>query len=97
MNVQIALYYLEAWLRGVGCVPLNDLMEDAATAEISRAQIWQWIRHKKVEFEEVKQIFLQEMKKETGNFDLAGQILLEVTGKNDFEEFLTLIAYGYLE
>ena len=37
--------YLEAWLRGIGCVPLYNLMEDAATAEISRAQIWQWIRH----------------------------------------------------
>jgi malate synthase len=37
--------YLEAWLRGVGCVPINNLMEDAATAEISRAQVWQWRRH----------------------------------------------------
>ena len=37
--------YLEAWLRGIGCVPLYNLMEDAATAEISRAQVWQWIRH----------------------------------------------------
>jgi malate synthase len=37
--------YLEAWLRGTGCVPLYHLMEDAATAEISRAQVWQWIRH----------------------------------------------------
>ena len=37
--------YIEAWLRGTGCVPLHNLMEDAATAEISRAQIWQWIRH----------------------------------------------------
>jgi malate synthase len=44
-NVHVGVRYLEAWLRGVGCVPLNDLMEDAATAEISRAQIWQWIRH----------------------------------------------------
>ncbi|MCK6529944.1 malate synthase A [Myxococcota bacterium] len=44
-NVNVALLYLESWLRGIGCVPLYDLMEDAATAEISRAQIWQWIRH----------------------------------------------------
>ena len=44
-NVNVTLQYLESWLRGVGCVPLNNLMEDAATAEISRAQIWQWIRH----------------------------------------------------
>ena len=39
------MQYLEAWLRGNGCVPLYNLMEDAATAEISRAQVWQWIRH----------------------------------------------------
>jgi malate synthase len=44
-NVRIGLRYIEAWLRGNGCVPLYDLMEDAATAEISRSQIWQWIRH----------------------------------------------------
>ncbi len=45
INVSVGLRYLEAWLRGSGCVPLNNLMEDAATAEISRAQLWQWIRH----------------------------------------------------
>jgi malate synthase len=44
--VNVGLLYLEAWLRGSGCVPLYDLMEDAATAEISRAQVWQWIRHR---------------------------------------------------
>ncbi len=44
-NVSVGVRYLEAWLRGNGCVPLDDLMEDAATAEISRTQLWQWIRH----------------------------------------------------
>jgi malate synthase len=44
-NVSVALQYLAAWLSGNGCVPINNLMEDAATAEISRAQIWQWIHH----------------------------------------------------
>jgi malate synthase len=44
-NVNVGIRYLEAWLRGVGCVPLYNLMEDAATAEISRSQVWQWIRH----------------------------------------------------
>jgi malate synthase len=44
-NVAIGLGYMEAWLRGIGCVPLFNLMEDAATAEISRAQLWQWIHH----------------------------------------------------
>jgi len=45
-NINIGILYIEAWLKGNGCVPLYDLMEDAATAEISRAQIWQWLHHK---------------------------------------------------
>lgn len=44
-NLNVGVLYLEAWLRGLGCVPLYNLMEDAATSEISRAQVWQWIRH----------------------------------------------------
>lgn len=44
-NVSVSIQYVAAWLGGLGCVPINNLMEDAATAEISRAQIWQWIRH----------------------------------------------------
>ena len=44
-NISIGIQYLESWLRGSGCVPLNNLMEDAATAEISRAQVWQWVRN----------------------------------------------------
>jgi len=44
-NVRVGIRYLESWLRGVGCVPLYGLMEDAATAEISRTQLWQWMRH----------------------------------------------------
>jgi malate synthase len=44
-NINVGILYIEAWLKGNGCVPLYNLMEDAATAEISRAQIWQWLRH----------------------------------------------------
>ena len=44
-NVNVGVLYLEAWLRGSGCVPLYNLMEDAATAEISRTQLWQWVKH----------------------------------------------------
>ncbi len=44
-NIRVGVLYLESWIRGTGCVPLYNLMEDAATAEISRAQIWQWLRH----------------------------------------------------
>ena len=46
LNVRVGIQYLEAWLRGTGCVPLYHLMEDAATAEISRTQAWQWFRHR---------------------------------------------------
>jgi malate synthase len=45
LNIRVAIQYLEAWLRGSGAVPLYGMMEDAATAEISRAQVWQWIHH----------------------------------------------------
>jgi malate synthase len=45
MNLSVGVQYVEAWLRGNGCVPLYNLMEDAATAEISRAQVWQWLKH----------------------------------------------------
>lgn len=44
-NISVSLQYLDSWLRGIGCVPINNLMEDAATVEISRAQIWQWVHH----------------------------------------------------
>jgi malate synthase len=44
-NVRVGLTYLESWLRGLGCVPIDHLMEDAATAEISRTQVWQWVKH----------------------------------------------------
>jgi malate synthase len=44
-NVSVGLQYLESWLRGIGCVPINNLMEDAATVEIARSQVWQWIHH----------------------------------------------------
>jgi malate synthase len=46
LNINVGLQYLESWLRGNGCVPIYNLMEDAATAEISRAQVWQWVRHR---------------------------------------------------
>jgi malate synthase len=55
-NINVALHYLESWLRGQGCVPLNNLMEDAATAEISRVQLWQWIQHPKGVLDDGKRI-----------------------------------------
>ena len=69
-NVAVGIGYVEAWLRGIGCVPLFNLMEDAATAEISRAQVWQWVRHKQnlsdgrpITKELVRQIVREELDK----------------------------------
>jgi len=45
VNIDVGIQYLESWLMGLGCVPIYNLMEDAATAEISRTQVWQWIHH----------------------------------------------------
>ncbi|MGH8506879.1 MAG: malate synthase, partial [Stenotrophobium sp.] len=45
MNINVGIQYVESWIRGNGCVPLHNLMEDAATAEISRTQVWQWLKH----------------------------------------------------
>ncbi len=105
-NINVALLYLESWLRGTGCVPLYHLMEDAATAEISRSQIWQWIRHGRISKEKFTKIFDHEVdaiKKtvgsdrfQSGQFEAARQILLDVSTGAEFAEFLTLSAYSYL-
>ena len=58
-NVAVTLWYMEAWLRGQGCVPIDHLMEDAATAEISRTQIWQWIHYAKGKLDDGRKITLQ--------------------------------------
>ncbi len=58
-NINVAIRYMAAWLGGNGCVPIYNLMEDAATAEISRAQIWQWIRHPRGELEDGRSITLE--------------------------------------
>jgi malate synthase len=67
-NIKVGVQYLEAWLKGNGCVPLYNLMEDAATAEISRAQLWQWIKHEadlssgeKITIDMVNKIFDEEL------------------------------------
>ncbi|HRI88818.1 MAG TPA: malate synthase A, partial [Candidatus Hydrogenedentes bacterium] len=71
VNASVGIQYMEAWLRGMGCVPLYNLMEDAATAEISRAQVWQWIHNprgvlndgRKVTLELFREITAQELEK----------------------------------
>jgi malate synthase len=58
-NISVSLQYLESWLRGSGCVPINNLMEDAATVEISRSQIWQWIHHPKGKLEDGRKVTIE--------------------------------------
>ena len=69
-NIKVGLQYVEAWLSGNGCVPLYNLMEDAATAEISRAQLWQWLKHESklddgtmITTEYLDRVFQEEMNK----------------------------------
>lgn len=107
-NIKVGVQYLEAWLRGLGCVPLYGLMEDAATAEISRAQIWQQLRHEAViEGEKLTRARLlrladEEMHKlaealgerfEEGRFPEARELFQKVAVDPEFEDFLTVPAY----
>jgi malate synthase len=97
-NVDVGLQYLESWLRGVGAAAIHNLMEDAATAEISRAQIWQWVRHGKVERERVRELEDAEIAAfPEGRWDEARAVLDRVALEEDFVEFLTLPAYDYLD
>ena len=97
-NVDVGLQYLESWLRGVGAAAIHNLMEDAATAEISRAQIWQWVRHGKVERDRVRELEDTEIAGfPAGRWDDARAILDRVALDEEFVDFLTLPAYDYLD
>lgn len=105
-NLNIGLGYMEAWVRGVGCVPINYLMEDAATAEVSRSQLWQWVRHgiTTAEGKRVDKAYALKLLSECadelatkapkGNkFRLAAQYFAsQVTGE-DYADFLTTLLY----
>jgi malate synthase len=104
-NIRVAVQYLAAWLGGKGAVPLYSLMEDAATAEISRAQLWQWLRFEAplddgrcLTRELFDEMFGQEIEKLEGvpNLDRAAELFREIVVSDDFVEFLTLPAYGLL-
>ncbi|KAL4992808.1 malate synthase, glyoxysomal [Aspergillus falconensis] len=106
-NLNIGLSYMEGWLRGVGCIPINYLMEDAATAEVSRSQLWQWARHgvttsegKKVDKAYALRLLKEQAdalaaKGPKGNkFQLAGRYFAgQVTGE-DYADFLTSLLYN---
>jgi malate synthase len=108
-NVAVGLGYVEAWLRGIGCVPLFNLMEDAATAEISRAQLWQWVHHHAtmddgidVTFELVNDVIDDELdltrpKVDDARFatyERATALMRQLIASETFPDFLTLSAYA---
>jgi len=104
-NIDVGLQYLEAWLRGSGCVPIYNLMEDAATAEICRAQVWQWLRHRatlnngrQVTPELVRSVIAEKRDHLPGaRMTEAAQIYEQMMTDPDFAEFLTLVAYDYID
>jgi malate synthase len=110
-NISVAVQYVAAWLGGSGAVPIFNLMEDAATAEISRSQIWQWIRHpkgvlndgRKVTFALYEQLLTEELaniKKQYGEqlpYDRAAQLVTQLIDREEFTEFLTLPGYELLD
>ena len=108
-NISVALQYLTAWLGGSGAVAINNLMEDAATAEISRSQLWQWIRHgartengEPVTLARCRAILREEREKleatgsEDGRLATAADLLDSLMSAEVFPEFLTLAAYQRL-
>jgi malate synthase A len=112
-NVDVGIRYLEAWLRGSGCVPIHHLMEDAATAEISRTQVWQWIHHgatlvdgrrvTKGLFGQVLAEELAQIRAELGDrwaqsrFDDAARLFERLSTADECASFLTLPAYELLD
>ncbi len=95
-NVSVGIQYLAAWLRGSGAVAIFNLMEDAATAEISRSQIWQWLHHGRITSEEVRRITDEEVAKLGDGYGDARAIFEAIATQDDYVEFLTLPAYEQL-
>jgi malate synthase len=109
-NIAVGIQYLAAWLSGHGCVPINNLMEDAATAEIARAQLWQWCRHPAGKLEDgtditldrilrVKDEVLAELLAKAEDAQKpklreAAELIADTVRENDFIDFITLPAYS---
>ena len=101
-NIEVGVTYLAAWLTGNGCVPIHNLMEDAATAEICRTQIWQWLRHgarladgRVVTVSLVRDAIAAEPATQGGG--LAGRLFEQMSTALEPPDFLTLVAYEYLD
>ena len=110
-NIAVALLYIDSWLRGIGAAAIYNLMEDAATAEISRAQLWQWLRHGVTLsdgtrmsadlYREVRARQLDKVRGELGiegdRLDEAAELLDHLVLDQDFAQFLTLPGYDKLD
>jgi malate synthase len=109
-NISVGIQYLGSWLAGNGCVPVFNLMEDAATAEISRSQIWQWIRSpkgvlddgRKLTVELFRALLGEELAKvkvamSEGKYDDAAKLFERITADDNYVEFLTLPAYQLID
>jgi malate synthase len=97
-NVSVGLRYLESWLQGTGAVALDNLMEDAATAEIARSQVWQWIRHGRVGRDQVvafEESVLAEQGE--GRWNDARAVFDGVALGEELPEFLTIPAYELID
>ena len=95
-NVSVGIQYLAAWLQGSGAVAINNLMEDAATAEIIRSQIWQWLHHGHFSADDVLRITDEEAAKLGDGYAEARAIFEEIATRPDYIEFLSLPAYDRL-
>jgi malate synthase len=95
-DISVGIQYIQAWLDGNGAVAIYNLMEDAATSEISRAQVWQWIDHGRFTREHVKQVTDEEMDSLGGDYARARELFDSVATGDRFVEFLTLSAYEQL-
>jgi malate synthase len=93
VNVSVGIRYLAAWLQGTGAAAIDNLMEDAATAEISRSQVWQWVRHGHVSQAAVR----AEVDALRGEHPQAAGLFERIALSEEFVEFLTLPAYDLLE
>jgi malate synthase len=110
LNLDVGVQYVASWLSGTGCVPIYHLMEDAATAEISRSQVWQWVRHgaRLADGREVSRALVQATLREemdklrarggpvAARLDEAGELFAAMTLAEEMPEFLTLVAYERL-
>ena len=102
-NINVGIRYLDAWLAGTGAAGIDNLMEDVATAEISRSQIWQWVNHRVVtdELGEITADLVRRLtEEEVASLDVspeAVEVFLDVALNPDFPEFLTLVAYDHVD